>query len=39
VAQQDGVTVAVAAFDIAGDRVTHMWVVLNPEKLRSWTTA
>jgi len=37
VARQDGVTVAVAAFDIAGDRVRHLWVVLNPEKLRPWT--
>jgi RNA polymerase sigma-70 factor (ECF subfamily) len=38
VAQQDGVTVAVLAFDIAGDRITHIWAVLNPEKLRPWTT-
>jgi RNA polymerase sigma factor (sigma-70 family) len=37
VAQQDGVTVAVYAFDIAGDRIKHIWV-LNPEKLRPWTT-
>jgi RNA polymerase sigma factor (sigma-70 family) len=37
VAQQDGVTVAVVAFDIAGDRIKHIWVVLNPEKLRLWT--
>jgi hypothetical protein len=32
VAQQDGVTVAVVAFDIAGDRIKHIWVVLNPER-------
>jgi RNA polymerase sigma-70 factor (ECF subfamily) len=38
VAQQDGVTVAVYAFDIAGDRIIHLWVVRNPEKLRPWTT-
>jgi RNA polymerase sigma factor (sigma-70 family) len=38
VVQQDGVTVAVAAFDIAGDRIKHVWAVLNPEKLRPWTT-
>ena len=38
VAQQDGVTVAVYAFDIAGDRIKHMWVVRNPDKLRPWTT-
>lgn len=37
VAQQDGVTVAVVAFDIASDRIKRMWVVLNPEKLRPWT--
>jgi RNA polymerase sigma-70 factor (ECF subfamily) len=38
VAQQDGVTVTVFAFDVAGDRITHIWVVRNPEKLRRWTT-
>ncbi|TMR23417.1 sigma-70 family RNA polymerase sigma factor [Nonomuraea turkmeniaca] len=38
VAQQDGVTVVVMAFDIAGDRITHIWGVRNPEKLRPWTT-
>jgi RNA polymerase sigma-70 factor (ECF subfamily) len=38
VAQQDGVTVTVFAFDIAGDRIKHIWVVRNPEKLRPWTT-
>ncbi len=37
-AQMDGATVAVAAFDLAGDRITHIWAVRNPEKLRSWTT-
>jgi RNA polymerase sigma-70 factor (ECF subfamily) len=39
VAQQDGVTVTVFAFDIAGDRIKHIWVVRNPEKLRPWTQA
>ena len=34
VAQQDGVTVTVFAFDVAGDRIKHIWVVRNPEKLR-----
>jgi RNA polymerase sigma-70 factor, ECF subfamily len=38
VSQQDGVTVAVLAFDIAGDRIKHIWAVLNPEKLRPWTS-
>jgi len=37
VAQQDGVTVAVLAFDVAGDRIHHIWAVLNPDKLRPWT--
>ncbi|WP_327103836.1 RNA polymerase sigma factor SigJ [Nonomuraea glycinis] len=37
VAQLDGVTVMVAAFDIAGDQIKHIWVVRNPEKLRPWT--
>jgi RNA polymerase sigma-70 factor, ECF subfamily len=38
VAQQDGVTVTVMAFDIAGGRITHIWAVRNPEKLRLWVT-
>ncbi|MEU6996222.1 RNA polymerase sigma factor SigJ [Streptomyces sp. NPDC046465] len=37
VAQQDGVTVSVLAFDFVGDRITHIWAVRNPEKLRPWT--
>jgi RNA polymerase sigma-70 factor, ECF subfamily len=39
VTQQDGVIAAVLAFDVARDRITHIWAVLNPEKLRPWTTA
>ena len=38
VAQQDGGTVSVMAFDVAGDRIKHIWAVRNPDKLRSWTT-
>ena len=38
VAQQDGVTVTVMAFHIAGDRIKHIWAVRNPDKLRPWTT-
>jgi RNA polymerase sigma factor (sigma-70 family) len=38
VVQQDGVTVAVLAFDVAGDRIKRIWAVRNPEKLRHWTT-
>jgi RNA polymerase sigma factor (sigma-70 family) len=37
VAQHDGVTVAVMAFDVAGDRIKRIWVVGNPDKLRPWT--
>ena len=39
VAQQDGLTVAVYAFDIVGDRIKHIWAILNPDKLRPWTTS
>jgi hypothetical protein len=38
VAQQDGITVTVCAFGIAGDRITHIWAIRNPGKLRPWTT-
>jgi RNA polymerase sigma-70 factor, ECF subfamily len=37
VAQQDGVTVTVFAFDITGDRIKHIWAVRNPDKLLPWT--
>jgi len=37
VAQQDGVTVTVFAFDIAGDQITRIWAIRNPDKLRPWT--
>jgi hypothetical protein len=30
--------VSVFAFDLAGDRIKHIWVVLDPERLRSWKT-
>jgi RNA polymerase sigma-70 factor (ECF subfamily) len=36
VAQQDGVTVTVFAFDLAGDRIKHIWAIRNPDKLRLW---
>jgi hypothetical protein len=38
IAQQDGITVTVCAFDIAGDRITRIWAIRNPGKLRPWTT-
>ena len=37
VAQQDGVTVTVFAFDLADGRIQHIWAVRNPDKLRPWT--
>ncbi|WP_280306667.1 RNA polymerase sigma factor SigJ [Nocardia neocaledoniensis] len=38
VAQLDGVIVSVYAFDIAEGRITRIWAIRNPEKLRPWTT-
>ncbi|GAA2143171.1 RNA polymerase sigma factor SigJ [Actinomadura napierensis] len=37
VASADGAGLAVIAFEVAGDRITHIWAVRNPEKLRPWT--
>jgi RNA polymerase sigma factor (sigma-70 family) len=39
VAQQDGVTVTVFAFEVEGDRIKRIWAVRNPDKLRPWTTS
>ncbi len=39
VAQRAGVVMTVAAFDVADGRVTRIWVVRNPEKLRLWGRA
>ncbi|TGN77634.1 sigma-70 family RNA polymerase sigma factor [Streptomyces bauhiniae] len=36
VACRDGAVATVAAFESDGDRVTRIWVVRNPEKLRPW---
>jgi RNA polymerase sigma-70 factor (ECF subfamily) len=36
VVQQGGVTAAVIAFAVAGDRIRHIWAVRNPQKLRTW---
>ena len=38
VALQDGRTVTVFAFDVAGDRIRRIWAVRNPDKLRPWMT-
>jgi len=37
VAQEADGAVSVLAFDVAGGRITHIWAVRNPEKLRPWT--
>jgi hypothetical protein len=38
IVQPAGVTVAMIAFEIAADRIKHIWAVRNPDKLRPWTT-
>lgn len=35
--QKDGVIATVYAFDIEDDRITRIWAVRNPEKLRPWS--
>jgi RNA polymerase sigma factor (sigma-70 family) len=37
VVQQGGATVTVLAFTVKDDRITRIWAVRNPEKLRSWS--
>jgi RNA polymerase sigma-70 factor (ECF subfamily) len=37
IAQQGGRIVTVFAFEVAGARITRIWAVRNPEKLRPWT--
>ncbi|MFJ4653754.1 RNA polymerase sigma factor SigJ [Nocardia sp. NPDC088792] len=37
VAQLDGVIVSVYAFDVSDGRITRIWAIRNPEKLRPWT--
>jgi RNA polymerase sigma factor (sigma-70 family) len=39
VAQQDGRTVSVFAFEIVDGRIRHIWAVANPEKIRPWQAA
>lgn len=36
VMRQDGTTVTVLGFHLAGDRIRRIWAVRNPEKLRHW---
>jgi RNA polymerase sigma factor (sigma-70 family) len=39
IAQQDGITVMVMAFDFHNARIKNIWAVRNPDKLRRWTAA
>jgi hypothetical protein len=39
VVEQGGQIVTVFAFEIVGERIKHIWVVRNPEKLRPWVAA
>ena len=39
VLQHGGVTAAVFAFDITAGRITRIWAVRNPDKLRPWTAS
>lgn len=36
VAEQGGVVIVVLAFEIVADRITRIWAIRNPEKLRPW---
>jgi RNA polymerase sigma factor (sigma-70 family) len=36
---QDGVTITVFAFGISEGRITRIWAIRNPEKLRPWTAS
>jgi RNA polymerase sigma-70 factor (ECF subfamily) len=39
VAQVAGVTVTVLSFEVADEKITHIWAMRNPEKLRAWAAA
>ncbi|MBV2364478.1 hypothetical protein ACFPZ0_14550 [Streptomonospora nanhaiensis] len=39
ISRRDGATVAVYAFEVAGEAITRIWAVRNPDKLRAWTVA
>ena len=36
VAEQDGATVTVFAFEIAADKIARIWIIRNPNKLSRW---
>jgi RNA polymerase sigma-70 factor (ECF subfamily) len=37
VVKQGVETAAVVAFGLTGDRISHIWAIRNPEKLRAWS--
>lgn len=37
VAEREGTVISVYAFDIVDGRITRIWVMRNPDKLRPWT--
>jgi hypothetical protein len=39
VAQHDGVTTTVFAFQFTSEKIKHIWAVRNPDKLRPWTAS
>lgn len=39
IAQKDGVTITIFAFEVVDERIRHIWVVRNPEKLRPWAAS
>jgi RNA polymerase sigma-70 factor (ECF subfamily) len=39
VLEHEGAIAAVLAFEVAGDRIKHIWAIRNPEKLRPWTAS
>jgi RNA polymerase sigma factor (sigma-70 family) len=39
IGRRRGVTVTVVAFGIADDKITRIWIIRNPDKLRPWTRA
>ena len=38
VRRRAGLTMTVMAFNVTGGKITHIWAVRNPGKLRPWTT-
>ena len=39
VLRQEGEVVGIICVDVVGDRISDVWVVLNPDKLRHWNSS